>query len=143
MCYNSARLTSIVNKVQPMKIMSDDDSLPYVERCSLYSCSSRASLYDQEHDVFDSECNISKTELHQEPVRLSSAELRMWVKTVISFMNMCILYMVTCTSYQRLNLYERMLNKNFFRRTRSLNAPSPIQQFGPCGRIMKNSAMVM
>ncbi|CAG7822161.1 unnamed protein product [Allacma fusca] len=27
-------------------------------------------------------------------------------------------------------------------RTRSLNAPSPIQQFGPCGRI-KNSAMVM
>lgn len=28
-------------------------------------------------------------------------------------------------------------------RTRSLNAPSPIQQFGPCGRIMKNSAMVM
>ncbi|XP_071438698.1 NAD kinase-like isoform X3 [Hetaerina americana] len=29
------------------------------------------------------------------------------------------------------------------RRTRSLNAPSPIQQFGPCGRIMKNSAMVM
>ncbi|XP_043190145.1 NAD kinase-like isoform X1 [Amphibalanus amphitrite] len=42
------------------------------------------------------------------------------------------------------------LNPNFrpdgrprFRRTRSLNAPSPIQQFGPCGRIMKNSAMVM
>lgn len=31
----------------------------------------------------------------------------------------------------------------FFRRTRSLNAPSPFQQFGPCGRIMKNSAMVM
>ena len=31
----------------------------------------------------------------------------------------------------------------FSRRTRSLNAPSPIQQFGPCGRIMKNSAMVM
>jgi len=31
----------------------------------------------------------------------------------------------------------------FCRRTRSLNAPSPIQQFGPCGRIMKNSAMVM
>ncbi|XP_047992127.1 NAD kinase-like isoform X1 [Leguminivora glycinivorella] len=28
-------------------------------------------------------------------------------------------------------------------RTRSLNAPSPIHQFGPCGRIMKNSAMVM
>jgi len=28
-------------------------------------------------------------------------------------------------------------------RTRSLNAPSPVQQFGPCGRIMKNSAMVM
>ncbi|XP_049288928.1 NAD kinase-like isoform X8 [Anopheles funestus] len=32
---------------------------------------------------------------------------------------------------------------NFPRRTRSLNAPSPFQQFGPCGRIMKNSAMVM
>lgn len=30
-----------------------------------------------------------------------------------------------------------------YRRTRSLNAPSPFQQFGPCGRIMKNSAMVM
>ncbi|XP_034478728.1 NAD kinase isoform X3 [Drosophila innubila] len=28
-------------------------------------------------------------------------------------------------------------------RTRSLNAPSPFQQFGPCGRIMKNSVMVM
>ncbi|XP_025413244.1 NAD kinase-like isoform X2 [Sipha flava] len=28
-------------------------------------------------------------------------------------------------------------------RTRSLNAPSPVQQFGPCGRIMKNSAMVI
>ena len=32
---------------------------------------------------------------------------------------------------------------DFSRRTRSLNAPSPFQQFGPCGRIMKNSAMVM
>ncbi|XP_042902035.1 NAD kinase isoform X5 [Parasteatoda tepidariorum] len=32
---------------------------------------------------------------------------------------------------------------NNFWRTRSLNAPSPICQFGPCGRIMKNSAMVM
>ncbi|XP_054165366.1 NAD kinase-like isoform X2 [Oppia nitens] len=30
-----------------------------------------------------------------------------------------------------------------FRRTRSLNAPSPIYQFGPCGRIMKNSTVVM
>ncbi|CAH1406588.1 unnamed protein product [Nezara viridula] len=29
------------------------------------------------------------------------------------------------------------------RRTRSLNAPSPVPQFGPCGRIMKNSAMVI
>ncbi|XP_067627510.1 NAD kinase isoform X2 [Eurosta solidaginis] len=28
-------------------------------------------------------------------------------------------------------------------RTRSLNAPSPYQHFGPCGRIMKNPAMVM
>ncbi|XP_014273678.1 NAD kinase isoform X7 [Halyomorpha halys] len=28
-------------------------------------------------------------------------------------------------------------------RTRSLNAPSPVPQFGPCGRIMKNSAMVI
>ncbi|CAG2165483.1 unnamed protein product [Oppiella nova] len=28
-------------------------------------------------------------------------------------------------------------------RTRSLNAPSPIYQFGPCGRIMKNSTVVM
>ncbi|XP_058466890.1 NAD kinase-like isoform X3 [Malaya genurostris] len=38
------------------------------------------------------------------------------------------------------NLQERAKQ---FRRTRSLNAPSPFQQFGPCGRIMKNSAMVM
>ncbi|GLH04831.1 NAD kinase [Gryllus bimaculatus] len=35
------------------------------------------------------------------------------------------------------------VQEKIFRRTRSLNAPSPIQQFGPCGRIMKNSAMVM
>ncbi|XP_020284130.1 NAD kinase-like isoform X4 [Pseudomyrmex gracilis] len=28
-------------------------------------------------------------------------------------------------------------------RTRSLNAPSPIQTFGPCGRIAKNSAIIM
>lgn len=34
-------------------------------------------------------------------------------------------------------------NNEKSRRTRSLNAPSPFQQFGPCGRIMKNSAMVM
>ncbi|XP_076364975.1 NAD kinase-like isoform X9 [Tachypleus tridentatus] len=32
---------------------------------------------------------------------------------------------------------------NIIGRTRSLNAPSPNYQFGPCGRIMKNSAMVM
>lgn len=45
---------------------------------------------------------------------------------------------------------KKKINFNFFilqifhyRRTRSLNAPSPHQQFGPCGRIMKNSAMVM
>ncbi|RWS31796.1 hypothetical protein B4U80_06474 [Leptotrombidium deliense] len=29
------------------------------------------------------------------------------------------------------------------RRTRSLNAPSPFYQFGPCGRIMKNTALIM
>ncbi|XP_030378242.1 NAD kinase-like isoform X2 [Scaptodrosophila lebanonensis] len=34
-------------------------------------------------------------------------------------------------------------SQRVLRRTRSLNAPSPFQQFGPCGRIMKNSAMVM
>ena len=46
-------------------------------------------------------------------------------------------------SRQRVNIY--LFNRFCFvrRRTRSLNAPSPIQQFGPCGRIMKNSAMVM
>ncbi|XP_068146163.1 NAD kinase isoform X3 [Drosophila tropicalis] len=38
---------------------------------------------------------------------------------------------------------DLMDKRNQFRRTRSLNAPSPFQQFGPCGRIMKNSAMVM
>ncbi|XP_017838073.1 NAD kinase isoform X2 [Drosophila busckii] len=39
-----------------------------------------------------------------------------------------------------LDLSER---RKQFRRTRSLNAPSPVQQFGPCGGIMKNTAMVM
>ncbi|XP_076680523.1 NAD kinase isoform X5 [Andrena cerasifolii] len=38
---------------------------------------------------------------------------------------------------------ENVPRNRVLRRTRSLNAPSPIQQFGPCGRIMKNSAMVM
>ncbi|XP_017779160.1 PREDICTED: NAD kinase-like isoform X4 [Nicrophorus vespilloides] len=40
-------------------------------------------------------------------------------------------------------LKKFMAAEKKFRRTRSLNAPSPFQQFGPCGRIMKNSAMVM
>uniref|UniRef100_A0A0A9XZS4 NAD(+) kinase n=3 Tax=Lygus hesperus TaxID=30085 RepID=A0A0A9XZS4_LYGHE len=35
------------------------------------------------------------------------------------------------------------INSDSERRTRSLNAPSPVPQFGPCGRIMKNSAMVI
>ncbi|EDW10846.2 NAD kinase isoform X2 [Drosophila mojavensis] len=35
------------------------------------------------------------------------------------------------------------MNSSWWWRTRSLNAPSPFQQFGPCGGIMKNSAMVM
>jgi len=43
-------------------------------------------------------------------------------------------------SHSKLNLRKKIKG---FRRTRSLNAPSPFQQFGPCGRIMKNSAMVM
>jgi len=107
MSYKSAIITPAVDKFRPMivnqEIMSEDESLPNIERCSLSS--SRASFSEQEHDVFDSECNVSKTDLHQELDRLSSTELKM--------------------------------------RTRSLNAPSPIQQFGPCGRIMKNSAMVM
>ncbi|KAK9496674.1 hypothetical protein O3M35_013071 [Rhynocoris fuscipes] len=33
--------------------------------------------------------------------------------------------------------------KQCTRRTRSLNAPSPVPQFGPCGRILKNPAMVI
>ncbi|CAH1406586.1 unnamed protein product [Nezara viridula] len=41
--------------------------------------------------------------------------------------------------YQGQAEYSRQVN----RRTRSLNAPSPVPQFGPCGRIMKNSAMVI
>ncbi|KAK0080038.1 hypothetical protein PV325_000500 [Microctonus aethiopoides] len=43
---------------------------------------------------------------------------------------------------QRMSMDNGQKNR-VLRRTRSLNAPSPIQQFGPCGRIMKNSAMVM
>ncbi|KAH0812512.1 hypothetical protein GEV33_010276 [Tenebrio molitor] len=38
---------------------------------------------------------------------------------------------------------QRRRRSGTWPRTRSLNAPSPIQQFGPCGRIMKNSAMVI
>ncbi|XP_050450171.1 NAD kinase isoform X3 [Cataglyphis hispanica] len=38
---------------------------------------------------------------------------------------------------------DETVEYNTRRRTRSLNAPSPVQTFGPCGRIMKNSAMVM
>ncbi|GJQ86937.1 hypothetical protein Trydic_g11804 [Trypoxylus dichotomus] len=39
--------------------------------------------------------------------------------------------------------YRRRRRSGTWPRTRSLNAPSPIQQFGPCGRIMKNSSMVI
>ncbi|CAH0563626.1 unnamed protein product [Brassicogethes aeneus] len=39
--------------------------------------------------------------------------------------------------------FSRRRRSGTWPRTRSLNAPSPVQQFGPCGRIMKNSAMVM
>ncbi|KAF4520378.1 hypothetical protein B566_EDAN012883 [Ephemera danica] len=41
------------------------------------------------------------------------------------------------------DLPRRRKRSGTWPRTRSLNAPSPVQQFGPCGRIMKNSAMVM
>ncbi|ODN00170.1 NAD kinase [Orchesella cincta] len=41
------------------------------------------------------------------------------------------------------SFHRRRKRSGTWPRTRSLNAPSPIQQFGPCGRIMKNSAMVM
>ncbi|XP_028135804.1 NAD kinase isoform X4 [Diabrotica virgifera virgifera] len=44
-----------------------------------------------------------------------------------------------CISLVEPQEWEQMIR----RRTRSLNAPSPVQQFGPCGRIMKNSSMVM
>ncbi|XP_072394320.1 NAD kinase-like isoform X4 [Diabrotica undecimpunctata] len=44
-----------------------------------------------------------------------------------------------CISLVEPQEWEEMIR----RRTRSLNAPSPVQQFGPCGRIMKNSSMVM
>ncbi|KAJ8916840.1 hypothetical protein NQ315_005847 [Exocentrus adspersus] len=41
------------------------------------------------------------------------------------------------------DIWRRRRRSGTWPRTRSLNAPSPVQQFGPCGRIMKNSAMVM
>ncbi|XP_023220271.1 NAD kinase-like isoform X3 [Centruroides sculpturatus] len=44
------------------------------------------------------------------------------------------------TELKSMSLINR---RKLLRRTRSLNAPSPIYHFGPCGRIMKNSAMVM
>ncbi|CAD7089623.1 unnamed protein product [Hermetia illucens] len=46
------------------------------------------------------------------------------------------------TASQQKDDHEMEAMKEWWR-TRSLNAPSPFQQFGPCGRIMKNSAMVM
>ncbi|KAL6438666.1 hypothetical protein ACFW04_004587 [Cataglyphis niger] len=49
-----------------------------------------------------------------------------------------------CQDAPAKNAVSRMHDKQqTLRRTRSLNAPSPVQTFGPCGRIMKNSAMVM
>ncbi|CAG9858137.1 unnamed protein product [Phyllotreta striolata] len=46
-------------------------------------------------------------------------------------------------SFDDLNNGTRQTRSGTWPRTRSLNAPSPVQQFGPCGRIMKNSSMVM
>jgi hypothetical protein len=54
-----------------------------------------------------------------------------------------------CFYYKCVTLWKLSINLNInlnivvFRRTRSLNAPSPIYQFGPCGRIVKNTTMVM
>ncbi|XP_060851120.1 NAD kinase-like isoform X4 [Rhopalosiphum padi] len=44
-------------------------------------------------------------------------------------------------SLENLNLDELKTLVSMWR-TRSLNAPSPVQQFGPCGRIMKTSALI-
>ncbi|XP_018576404.1 NAD kinase isoform X2 [Anoplophora glabripennis] len=46
-------------------------------------------------------------------------------------------------SFEDDDIWRRRRRSGTWPRTRSLNAPSPVQQFGPCGRIMKNSAMVM
>lgn len=54
------------------------------------------------------------------------------------------IYVFINLQIKRVNrLIKLFFSFHFYRRTRSLNAPSPFQQFGPCGRIMKNSAMVM
>ncbi|CAH1406590.1 unnamed protein product [Nezara viridula] len=46
-------------------------------------------------------------------------------------------------SIEHLELVLSLEASHQLQRTRSLNAPSPVPQFGPCGRIMKNSAMVI
>ncbi|CAH1116330.1 unnamed protein product [Phaedon cochleariae] len=46
-------------------------------------------------------------------------------------------------SFTQFDEQRRTRRSGTWPRTRSLNAPSPVQQFGPCGRIMKNSSMVM
>ncbi|XP_056632350.1 NAD kinase-like isoform X3 [Diorhabda sublineata] len=58
---------------------------------------------------------------------------------------MCIIFVnMQSTKFKRaISLNETKKKTQNRRRTRSLNAPSPVQQFGPCGRIMKNSSMVM
>ncbi|KAI8123837.1 NAD kinase [Lucilia cuprina] len=50
----------------------------------------------------------------------------------------------TANNLENMSLMDKVPpSLRILRRTRSLNAPSPFQQFGPCGRIMKNPAMVM
>ncbi|XP_027848755.2 NAD kinase-like isoform X7 [Aphis gossypii] len=46
-----------------------------------------------------------------------------------------------CTAEQR-RVRKPRRRSGSWPRTRSLNAPSPVQQFGPCGRIMKTSALI-
>ncbi|KAJ1521255.1 hypothetical protein ONE63_002938 [Megalurothrips usitatus] len=51
---------------------------------------------------------------------------------------------VVPSSVPRKSIVDRVHEKmGTFRRTRSLNPPSHVETFGPCGRILKNSGMVM
>uniref|UniRef100_A0A1A9WIX5 NAD(+) kinase n=1 Tax=Glossina brevipalpis TaxID=37001 RepID=A0A1A9WIX5_9MUSC len=71
---------------------------------------------------------------------------KLQLKNQENFFNGCDLYLSSKEESNNNNYFSfttRRRRSGTWPRTRSLNAPSPFQQFGPCGRIMKNPSMVM